>query len=57
MKTNDPEPTKPLTIADRFEEARKIFREERYQLPRRPRRDARPNAFVALLIEESERSK
>jgi hypothetical protein len=39
---------KRLTIGDRFEEARELFRQENYQLPQ-TRRRARANSFVRTL--------
>jgi antitoxin (DNA-binding transcriptional repressor) of toxin-antitoxin stability system len=48
--------SKRLTIADRFEEARELFRQENYQLPR-TRRRTRQNSFVRALNERSGRHK
>jgi antitoxin (DNA-binding transcriptional repressor) of toxin-antitoxin stability system len=48
--------SKPLTIADRFEEARELFRQENYQLPQ-TRRRTRPNSFVRALDEVAGRHK
>lgn len=51
--------SKRRTIADRFEEARELFRQENYQLPQ-ARRRTRANSFVKALNEVAgrhERSK
>jgi Ni,Fe-hydrogenase III component G len=48
--------SKRLTIADRFEEARELFRQENYQLPQ-TRRRTRPNSFVRALNEVAGRHK
>jgi len=42
--------SKRLTIADRFEEARELVRQENYQLPQ-TRRRTRQNSFVRALNE------
>jgi antitoxin (DNA-binding transcriptional repressor) of toxin-antitoxin stability system len=46
--------SKRPTIADRFEEARELFRQENYQLPQ-TRRRSRPNSFVRALNEVARR--
>jgi hypothetical protein len=46
--TNVPDVPRRLTIRDRIEEARELFRRENYELPLTHRR-ARANAFVATV--------
>jgi antitoxin (DNA-binding transcriptional repressor) of toxin-antitoxin stability system len=55
-ETNVASVAKRPTIADRFEEARELFRQENYRLPQ-TRRRARPNSFVRALDEVAGRHK
>lgn len=40
----------PVSLADRFDEIRELFRQEKYRLPATPRRERR-NDFVSVLDE------
>jgi hypothetical protein len=50
-KSKDADSKPEPTIGQRFEEARELFRQEKYRFPRLPRRRSRPNAFIKVLNE------